>query len=109
MKYLVSASEMRRYDDNTTEKIGIPACVLMERAALAAVEAAEAYCAGLKGRRSALIMARPDFYPKRDIWWKYGARESVKKHPGNGSGNGRSWIIIRWNFRSVPQCPGIRY
>ena len=57
MKYLVSASEMRRYDDNTTEKIGIPACVLMERAALAAVEAAEAYCAGLKGRRSALIMA----------------------------------------------------
>ena len=39
MKYLVSASEMRRYDDNTTEKIGIPACVLMERAALAAVEA----------------------------------------------------------------------
>ncbi len=57
MKYLVSASEMRRYDSNTIEKIGIPACVLMERAALAAVEAAEAHCAGLKGRKSVLIMA----------------------------------------------------
>lgn len=57
MKYLVSASEMRRYDNNTIEKIGIPACVLMERAALAAVEAAEAHCSGLKGGKSALIMA----------------------------------------------------
>lgn len=57
MKYLVSASEMKRYDSNTIEKIGIPACVLMERAALAAVEAAEVHCAGLEGRKSALIMA----------------------------------------------------
>lgn len=57
MKYLVSASEMRRYDNNTIERIGIPACVLMERAALAAAEAAEAYCAGTEGRKSALIMA----------------------------------------------------
>lgn len=34
VKYLVSASEMKQYDKNTIEKIGIPGLVLMERAAL---------------------------------------------------------------------------
>ena len=34
-EYLVSAKEMQRYDKNTIEKIGIPASVLMERAAYA--------------------------------------------------------------------------
>ena len=55
MKYLVTAEEMRRYDTNTIEKIGIPAIVLMERAALAALEAVERCCAGKTG--SALILA----------------------------------------------------
>jgi len=41
-EYLVSAAQMQRYDSNTIEKIGIPACVLMERAAYAvAMEARE--------------------------------------------------------------------
>ena len=57
MKYIVSASEMKQYDLNTIEKTGIPACVLMERAALAAAEAVEAHCAGLQGRKSVLVMA----------------------------------------------------
>ena len=57
MRYLVSASEMRRYDSNTIEKIGIPACVLMERAALAVAEAVEEHCAGQKGRRHVLVLA----------------------------------------------------
>ena len=35
MKYLVTGSEMKRYDNHTIECIGIPAMVLMERAALA--------------------------------------------------------------------------
>ncbi len=35
MKYLVTSSEMKEYDNNTIERIGIPALVLMERAALA--------------------------------------------------------------------------
>lgn len=35
MKYLVTAEEMRSYDKNTIEVIGIPGLVLMERAALA--------------------------------------------------------------------------
>lgn len=34
-EYLVSAKEMQSYDRNTIEKIGIPSCVLMERAAYA--------------------------------------------------------------------------
>ncbi len=38
MQYLVTAEEMRRYDNNTIEKIGIPAFALMERAALKACE-----------------------------------------------------------------------
>lgn len=60
MRYLVSASEMKLYDSNTIEKIGIPACVLMERAALAAAEAAEEYAAESgcsAGERSVLVMA----------------------------------------------------
>ncbi|MBR1854473.1 MAG: NAD(P)H-hydrate dehydratase [Lachnospiraceae bacterium] len=36
MRYLVNAEEMRRMDANTSEKLGIPGMVLMERAALAA-------------------------------------------------------------------------
>lgn len=55
MKYLVTAEEMRRYDTNTIEKIGIPALVLMERAALAAMEAVERHCSGEIG--PALVLA----------------------------------------------------
>ena len=57
MRYLVSASEMREYDSNTIERIGIPACVLMERAALAAVEAIEEFCAGGGRGMPVLVMA----------------------------------------------------
>lgn len=57
MKYLVSAEEMREYDSNTIEKIGIPACVLMERAALAAAETAEEHCGSLGGAKHVLVMA----------------------------------------------------
>lgn len=35
MKYLVTSAEMKEYDNRTIERIGIPALVLMERAALA--------------------------------------------------------------------------
>lgn len=38
MRYLVTAEEMKEYDSNTINKIGIPAMVLMERAALAAAD-----------------------------------------------------------------------
>lgn len=57
MQYLVSAAEMKAYDSNTINRIGIPACVLMERAALAAVRAVEEYCAGLGGEPSVLVAA----------------------------------------------------
>lgn len=38
MKYIVKAHEMKDYDRDTSERIGIPSMVLMERAALAVVE-----------------------------------------------------------------------
>lgn len=56
MRYLVSAAEMRRYDSNTIEKTGIPGCVLMERAALAAADLVRKQCGGESGKR-VLIMA----------------------------------------------------
>ena len=39
MRYAVSAQEMKRCDDYTVTKIGIPALVLMERAAMETVQA----------------------------------------------------------------------
>lgn len=57
MKYIVTASEMRRYDENTIEKTGIPACVLMERAALAVVEMIEERNSGREHGQHVLVMA----------------------------------------------------
>ncbi len=54
-RYLTTASEMKRYDTNTIEQIGIPSLVLMERAALVTVEELEKSCAGIP--RSALVAA----------------------------------------------------
>lgn len=38
MKYIVTADEMQRADHNTSQKIGIPSVVLMERAAMSVAE-----------------------------------------------------------------------
>lgn len=58
MKYLVTAEEMQRFDKNCIEKIGIPAMVLMERAALAALERVQTFCSGAdKESLTALVMA----------------------------------------------------
>ncbi len=54
MRYVVTAEEMRRYDTNTIEQIGIPGMVLMERAALAVRDRILSVC-DVKG--SVLIMA----------------------------------------------------
>ena len=43
MKYVVTAKEMKQYDENTISRTGIPAMVLMERAALGGLEEIEAY------------------------------------------------------------------
>lgn len=37
MEYIVTSSEMKEYDKNTIEKLLVPSCVLMERAALSVV------------------------------------------------------------------------
>lgn len=58
MRYLVTAEEMRRLDRYTIEEIGIPAAVLMERAALAVVERVRKYCAGHPEKdRTAFVLA----------------------------------------------------
>lgn len=58
MKYLVSSAEMKQYESNTIEKTGIPACVLMERAALGALEVIEEHFQDKNiNKKSVLIMA----------------------------------------------------
>lgn len=58
MRYLVTAEEMSRYDKYATEEIGIPAVVLMERAALAAFRRIERHSRkSVKTERRALILA----------------------------------------------------
>lgn len=49
MKYILNAKEMKAYDGDTSGRIGIPSMVLMERAALAAVEEILT-CRGLPGK-----------------------------------------------------------
>jgi NAD(P)H-hydrate epimerase len=56
MEYLVTAEEMRRYDDYTIRHIGIPAMVLMERAALAALQEIERHC-GAVSKMKVLVFA----------------------------------------------------
>lgn len=49
-QYLVTAFEMKRYDTNTIEQIGIPSLVLMERAALVTVEELQKIYAGKQAK-----------------------------------------------------------
>ena len=51
-EYLVSAKEMKQYDTNTIEKIKIPSCVLMERAAYAVAMEAIEYLKNKENSRS---------------------------------------------------------
>lgn len=53
VRYLVTAEEMKEYDSNTIERIGIPGMVLMERAALSVME----YILKHWKKGSALILA----------------------------------------------------
>lgn len=46
MKYAVTGRQMKAIDQDTIQRIGIPSVVLMERAALAVADAAEALAAG---------------------------------------------------------------
>ena len=57
MKYIVNASEMKRYDKNTIEQIGLSQAVLMERAALAVTESITLYLSeNKKSNAKVLIM-----------------------------------------------------
>lgn len=57
MEYLVTAAEMKEYDANTIEKIGIPGMVLMERAALEAFRVIEEQVKNAGEERRAFLLA----------------------------------------------------
>ena len=57
MNYIVDAKQMREIDRRTIEEIGIPALVLMERAAEAVAAQAEKMAEEFGGRKSAQILA----------------------------------------------------
>lgn len=58
MEYLVTAAEMKQYDRNTIEKIGIPGMVLMERAAYEVFRIIEARFGKFSaGRKRVFILA----------------------------------------------------
>ena len=98
--YIVTALEMKQYDNNTIEEIGIPACVLMERAALAAVEMVEKHCSSIDSGRQVLIMAATELLPgeflrKGGIRLRYGVWEIRIKPPNNGDSRERLPGIIQ--------------
>ena len=55
MKEIVTCSQMKALDNHTIKEMGIPSCVLMERAALKCVEEAEKNI--LDHRRACLLYA----------------------------------------------------
>jgi len=87
MKYLVTASEMKRYDNHTIEKIGIPAMVLMERAALAVTEEVYRHCTD-------------DIFCKKHVYVLTGV--------GNNGGDGLAVarLLSERGFRIDVQCVG---
>lgn len=59
MEYVVTAKEMKAYDSYTIDNLGIPALVLMERAALHVAEAVAEYTPPVQqsGRRTKVLVA----------------------------------------------------
>lgn len=79
MKYLVSSREMKQYDQNTIEKIGIPSMVLMERAALAFVTRLDKL--GVDCQKPLVVCGRGnnggDGYAIARLLWQRGAQVTV--------------------------------
>ena len=56
MRYLVTAQEMKQYDKNTIEYLGIPGPVLMERAALAAEDFLKERFDAVNGQKCSFLL-----------------------------------------------------
>lgn len=69
MKYAVTGRQMKAIDQDTIQRIGIPSVVLMERAALAVADAAEALAAGRYEKQEEAP------YPETGIGRKEGRRQ----------------------------------
>lgn len=80
MEYLVTAEEMKRYDQNTIEHFGVPAAVLMERAALACCE---------------VILNRQKQLVQNTCEWKHRIGKRVLVLAGGGNNGGDGFAIGR--------------
>ena len=106
MRYLVTAQEMKQYDKNTIEYLGIPGPVLMERAALAAEDFLKERFDAVKERTKVLIfagmgnnggdglalarlLAADGYTVGYDLW------EIRRKPQSNGRASGRPCNIFR--------------
>ena len=68
MKYVVDAREMKHYEETVMDILGMPASVLMERAALAVAEEIRGYAAARKLRaedKSLLVVAGNHIYRRK--------------------------------------------
>ena len=90
MKYLVTAQEMKQYDKNTIEYLGIPGPVLMERAALAAEDFIKERFDAVKERTKVLIFAGMGNNGGDGLAW-----EICRELPSSGNRSGRLCNIFR--------------
>lgn len=106
MRYLVTAQEMKQYDKNTIEYLGIPGPVLMERAALAAEDFLKERFDAVKERTKVLILLVweiteetvwlwRDFLRRTVIRYRYDLWEIRRKPQSNGRASGRPCNIFR--------------
>lgn len=90
MEYLVTAKEMRRYDENTSGHFGVPSIVLMERAALACLDI-------LLRREKKLckVWAKAQRKESPDMTAKYRASRRVLVLAGTGNNGGDGFALGR--------------
>ena len=77
MEYVLTAREMAQADKNTSEVLGVPSIVLMERAALAVADRADEY---LKSKSFSV--------KEKSFIGRYRADALVAAGPGNNGGDG---------------------
>ncbi|HJA94713.1 MAG TPA: NAD(P)H-hydrate dehydratase [Candidatus Eisenbergiella merdipullorum] len=88
MEYLVTASEMKECDRNTTEKFGIPSLVLMERAALACADAIIQETAASQTQAVSQRWEAPQAHAPAERKKPRGRRTLIVSGCGNNGGDG---------------------
>lgn len=70
MKEIVTCQEMKALDRNTIEKMKVPSCVLMERAALKTVEEMEKFLQRERKRRGFSVSAEAETTEAMERLWQ---------------------------------------